>query len=45
MSIFVPREHHDILVEAIKTGEHGGRVCGLRRSIDLNFIFWIIEKK
>lgn len=34
-SVFVPQQRHDILVEAVRANEHGGRVCGVGRGVDL----------
>ena len=37
--IFVPQPRHDILVEAIRTKEYGGRVHGAREGIGLRLFF------
>lgn len=41
---FFPEPRHDILVEAIRTQEHGGRVCGVGDDIDLRVFFGTSKK-
>ncbi|CAL5198198.1 unnamed protein product [Lathyrus oleraceus] len=41
---FIPEPQHDILVEAIRTKEHGGRVRGVGDGIDLRVFFGMSRK-
>lgn len=41
---FVLEPQHDILIEAIRTNEYGGCVCGVGDGIDLRLFYGISRK-
>lgn len=39
LASLVPQRRHDILVEKIRASEHGWRICGAGRGVDMRFFF------